>query len=123
GRRKKMEIADGKERKKVKRKSRNSHRKATQKISATDYILAIILLLVIVVTLYPFLNVLAISLNDATDTARGGLTIFPREFTLQNYREIFSSNIICLLRLKTQFYEHLLGRSFLLLFVHYLLIF
>src|SRR5699024_1696098 len=59
-----MEIADGKERKKVKRKSRNSHRKATQKISATDYILAIILLLEIVVTLYPLLIGVALSLNN-----------------------------------------------------------
>jgi len=107
-----MEIADGKERKKVKRKSRNSHRKATQKISATDYILAIILLLVIVVTLYPFLNVLEISLNDATDTARGGLTIFPREFTLQNYREIFSSNNNLLIAFKNSVLRTLIGTVF-----------
>lgn len=44
---------------------------------------------VFVITLYPFLNVLAISLNDATDTVRGGITIFPREFTLDNYITIF----------------------------------
>jgi putative aldouronate transport system permease protein len=42
-----------------------------------------------VVTLYPFLNVLAISLNDTVDTVRGGITIFPRELTFANYREIF----------------------------------
>lgn len=41
------------------------------------------------ITLYPFLNVLAISLNDATDTVRGGITIFPREFTFKNYITIF----------------------------------
>lgn len=48
--------------------------------------------LVIVVTLYPFLNVLAISLNDAVDTAKGGLHIWPRKFTLANYMEVFSRN-------------------------------
>lgn len=47
------------------------------------------LTLVFVITLYPFLNVLAISLNDATDTVRGGITIFPREFTFENYITIF----------------------------------
>lgn len=47
---------------------------------------------VIVVTLYPFLNVLAISLNDAVDTAKGGLHIWPRKFTLANYMEVFSRN-------------------------------
>lgn len=50
----------------------------------------IIMTLVGIVTLYPFLNVLAISLNDSVDTVRGGITIFPREFTLENYKTIFS---------------------------------
>ncbi len=49
----------------------------------------IFLTLVFVVTLYPFLNVLAISFNDSNDTIRGGITIFPREFTLENYKTIF----------------------------------
>ncbi|MFC5701371.1 carbohydrate ABC transporter permease [Cohnella faecalis] len=45
---------------------------------------------VTVVTLYPFLNVLALSLNDSVDSVRGGITIFPRDFTLENYKLIFS---------------------------------
>ncbi|MBU5349042.1 carbohydrate ABC transporter permease [Paenibacillus lautus] len=45
--------------------------------------------LVMIVTLYPFLNVLAISLNDSVDTVRGGIYIWPREFTLENYIQIF----------------------------------
>ncbi|MFS0880369.1 carbohydrate ABC transporter permease [Metabacillus niabensis] len=49
----------------------------------------IFLTLVFIVTLYPFLNVLAISLNDSTDTVRGGIYIWPREFTLDNYKAIF----------------------------------
>ncbi|SER48978.1 carbohydrate ABC transporter membrane protein 2, CUT1 family [Gracilibacillus ureilyticus] len=48
----------------------------------------IFLFLVISITLYPFLNVLAISLNDSTDTVRGSIYILPREFTLSNYFEI-----------------------------------
>ncbi|MCR6109574.1 carbohydrate ABC transporter permease [Bacillus sp. A301a_S52] len=51
----------------------------------TNYVL---MALIIVIMLYPFLNVLAISLNDSTDTVRGGIYIFPREFTLENYRVI-----------------------------------
>ncbi|MGY3748579.1 carbohydrate ABC transporter permease [Vagococcus acidifermentans] len=57
-----------------------------------DIIIAVFMLGVIIITLYPFLNVLATSLNDAADTAKGGLTIFPRKFTLVNYKEIFSGN-------------------------------
>ncbi len=45
---------------------------------------------VTVVTLYPFLNVLAISFNDSTDTIRGGVTVWPRVFTLENYKVIFT---------------------------------
>lgn len=44
---------------------------------------------VLIVTLYPFLNVLAISLNDSTDAVRGGIHIWPRMFTLENYQTIF----------------------------------
>jgi putative aldouronate transport system permease protein len=73
---------------KIGRKNRNIR----NRIEWLDLVLALILLFVIVITLYPFLNVLAVSFNDATDTARGGITIFPRSFTFQNYREIFSSN-------------------------------
>jgi len=49
-----------------------------------NYLLMIILA---VVTLYPFLHVLAVSLNDPYDTVKGGITIFPRKFTLINYIE------------------------------------
>ncbi|PTM59510.1 carbohydrate ABC transporter permease [Desmospora activa] len=53
-----------------------------------------VLLLVMVVTLFPFLHVLAISLNDSTDTVRGGITIWPREFTLDNYLAVFNHSTL-----------------------------
>ncbi|WP_049786682.1 carbohydrate ABC transporter permease [Evansella cellulosilytica] len=53
-----------------------------------DYANYIFMIIVIVVMLYPFLNVLAISLNDSTDTVRGGIYIWPREWTLDNYAVI-----------------------------------
>lgn len=49
-----------------------------------------ILSLFCIMTLYPFLNLLAISLNNGLDSLRGGITIFPRKFTLENYRVAFS---------------------------------
>jgi putative aldouronate transport system permease protein len=45
---------------------------------------------VTIATLYPFLNVLAISFNDSTDSIKGGITIYPRVFTLKNYETIFA---------------------------------
>jgi putative aldouronate transport system permease protein len=45
---------------------------------------------VIIVTLYPFLNVLAKSFNDPVDTVKGGVHLFPRAFTTANYTSLFS---------------------------------
>lgn len=50
------------------------------------------MIIVIIITLYPFLNILAISLNNAVDTAKGGIYIWPRNFTFANYTEVFGSN-------------------------------
>ena len=48
-----------------------------------------IMVLIGVITLYPFLNVLAISFNDALDTVKG-IYLWPRVFTWNNYREVFT---------------------------------
>ena len=47
-----------------------------------------------VVMLYPFLNTLAISLNDATDSIKGGIYLWPRVFTWYNYEHVFDSSHI-----------------------------
>ncbi|MBB3109549.1 putative aldouronate transport system permease protein [Paenibacillus phyllosphaerae] len=55
-----------------------------------DVVVYAVVIMVVIVTLYPFLNVLALSLNDSTDSVRGGISIYPREFTWKNYEVIFS---------------------------------
>jgi putative aldouronate transport system permease protein len=62
--------------------------KLTKKDRMFDILNYSFLTIIMIVTLYPFLNVLVISLNDSTDTVRGGIYIWPREFTLNNYLEI-----------------------------------
>lgn len=57
-----------------------------------DYVLLVFCLLLIFMTVYPFLNVLAISLNDPMDTMRNINFIIPRKFTLSNYIYIFTEN-------------------------------
>jgi putative aldouronate transport system permease protein len=52
------------------------------------------LLGLIVVTLYPFINTIAISFNPGLDTVRGGIYLFPRKFTLENYESVFSTGTI-----------------------------
>ena len=54
-----------------------------------DYILAVIFVFLVIITIYPFLNVLAISFNDSTDTIKNVNFIIPRKFTLTNYKYVF----------------------------------
>jgi putative aldouronate transport system permease protein len=53
-----------------------------------------IMVLFSVIMLYPFWNTIAVSFNEAVDTIRGGITLFPRRFTLQNYKMVFSTGAI-----------------------------
>ncbi len=64
-------------------------RKSNSTDTLFDIFLTVVLLAAGITTLYPFINVLAISLNDAVDAARGGIYLWPREFTLRNYFEVF----------------------------------
>ncbi len=57
-----------------------------------DYVLLVVFLFIIVITLYPFLNVLAISFNDPIDTMRNINFIIPRQFTTSNYVYVFEEN-------------------------------
>lgn len=42
-----------------------------------------------VITLYPFLYIFAVSFNESADTLRGGIWIWPREWSVANYAEAF----------------------------------
>ncbi|MCK9859485.1 carbohydrate ABC transporter permease [Paenibacillus sp. ATY16] len=50
----------------------------------------VFMLLVVTVTLYPFLNMFALSFNDANDSIRGGIYAWPRMWTWDNYNYIFN---------------------------------
>jgi len=73
-------------------KNDSKNKKGFQKGKIFDYVLLVFCLLLIVITVYPFLNVLAISLNDSIDTMRNVNFIIPRKFTLSNYTYIFKEN-------------------------------
>nr|WP_248930879.1 carbohydrate ABC transporter permease [Paenibacillus hamazuiensis] len=66
------------------------------RLRPTDYVfecfLYLFMIFVGVVTIYPFWNILAISLNEAMDTVRGGIYLWPRAFTLENYKQLFVYN-------------------------------
>ena len=74
-----------------------SHKMKSKKV-LSDYVIIIVMwvlmVTVFVTTLYPFLNSLAISLNNADNTILGGITIYPRVPTLANYRQVFTNPMI-----------------------------
>lgn len=81
----------------VKQMKAKPHKMKAKKV-ASDYVIIIVMVVLMTVvfisTLYPFLNALAISLNDKDDTILGGITVYPRVFTISNYRTIFTNPTI-----------------------------
>jgi len=69
-----------------------------------DFVVYTTLIFLVIVTLYPFLNTLAVSFNDALDSSKGGIHLWPRKFTLYNYRslltrhQIYNAALISVLR-------------------------
>ena len=60
---------------------------AGEKSARVINVVFIALFLVAIVA--PFLNIVALSLNDGMDAQMGGISFWPRAWTLDNYREVF----------------------------------
>ncbi|MRN51706.1 carbohydrate ABC transporter permease [Paenibacillus monticola] len=54
----------------------------------------IFMIILVTVTLYPFLNTIAVSFNAGNDTIRGGIYLWPRIWTTQNYKAVFVTGTI-----------------------------
>jgi len=68
------------------------------KSSAGEKVIKIVIYVSIIVLclsiILPFLNILALSFNSGKDAERGGIYFWPREWSLENYKEVFSSSNI-----------------------------
>jgi len=71
-------------------------KKKRKKRSAADmtFIICntIFMALFVIITLYPVINTLAISLNDGTDALRGGIYLWPRRWTFKNYSTVLQKD-------------------------------
>jgi putative aldouronate transport system permease protein len=52
------------------------------------------LCMLFVVTFFPFWNIFVLSLNDASDSLRGGFMLWPREFSFESYLTVFKNQEI-----------------------------
>lgn len=59
-----------------------------------SFMIGLFLVAFVVITLYPILNTLAISFNDAIDSLRGGIYLWPRKWTLENYQTVLHKDSI-----------------------------
>ena len=59
-----------------------------------DIIIYLTLAFVVVATVYPFWNTIAISFNDGLDSLKGGIKLLPRKWTWQNYKNLFLTDRI-----------------------------
>lgn len=59
-----------------------------------NFCLIIFMILLSIVMIYPYLNVVAKAFNEGSDLMRGGITIFPRRPTLQNFNTLFQNSLI-----------------------------
>ncbi|KKC49616.1 MULTISPECIES: carbohydrate ABC transporter permease [Paenibacillus] len=59
-----------------------------------DTLNVLVLSLLVVFTLYPFINTLAVSLNDANDSIKGGIYLLPRDLSFDNYKYVFKEATI-----------------------------
>lgn len=50
----------------------------------------VLLTLLCIITIYPFLYILALSFNDGLDAMKGGIWLFPRKLTFDNYMAAFN---------------------------------
>ncbi len=64
--------------------------------SFSDKVMAIVAyaisIFLCIIMIYPVWNIIVISFNDGLDTLKGGLTIWPRMFTLENYKAVFEDS-------------------------------
>lgn len=72
--------------------SRPFYIKQTKSGRVFDAFNIVLMILVLVAVVYPFVNVLAISFNDGYDAVRGGIYLWPRVFSLENYKFVLADN-------------------------------
>ena len=53
----------------------------------------VVLCILMFITLFPVLNTVAISFNDGIDAVRGGIGLWPRQFSMEAYKSLLSDKL------------------------------
>ena len=52
------------------------------------------LIFIFIITFFPFWQIFVLSINDAGDSLRGGLLLWPRQLNLSSYKAVFQNEEI-----------------------------
>lgn len=72
--------------------SRPFYIKQTKSGRVFDAFNIVLMTVVLIAVVYPFINVLAISFNDGYDAVLGGIYLWPRVFSLENYKFVLADS-------------------------------
>jgi putative aldouronate transport system permease protein len=64
----------------------------TEKNRSFDIVSVVLSVIIIFFSIYPFYYILVLSFNSGLDARSGGIYFWPREFTLENYRQVLTDN-------------------------------
>lgn len=70
------------------------HSKSRAKNILFHIVNTLFLCILMLITLYPVLNTIAISFNEGTDAIRGGIHLWPRVFSLESYRGVLADEYV-----------------------------
>lgn len=73
-----------------KSEKQHSKIKKSRQDKVIDVVIAVTMILVVVLCLYPFYLAVVMSFNEGLDAQRGGIYLLPRKFTLQNYKTLLA---------------------------------
>ena len=66
------------------------HKHRTVEDKCIDFFTILVSVLVLVTCIYPIYYIVILSFNTGLDASRGGIYLWPREFTLENYQKVLS---------------------------------
>lgn len=78
----------------AKRKSAGMFSRVSKGDRVFDVVNITLMVLVTILCIYPFWYCIVISFNEGYDALKGGIYLWPRQFTLENYRIIFRDSAI-----------------------------
>ena len=70
-----------------------SKKKIAKSIGIFDVVICVFFVLVIIVTVYPLINMAAYSFSERYDAMKGHIFILPRKFDLRNYKEVIFERV------------------------------